>query len=120
MFAFSLCKLLELYGAELSGALMLFINPAQYMTSALERTLTPRQILISALFFNFSHILLVDFVLFFIFCFVSMISRQVQGSLACAEEFFWSRYLTKLSLCATSMPILVCVWVLKFTASTKI
>lgn len=46
-----------------------------------------------------------------------MISRQVQGSLACVEEFIWSRYLTKLS----SMTIvLVCAWVLKFTASTKI
>lgn len=39
------------------------------MTSALERTLTPRQILISALFYNFSHILLVDFVFFFCFLF---------------------------------------------------
>lgn len=74
------------------------------MTSALERTLTPpSDSHFSALFSIFLIFFYFDFrfISFRLFRSYVISTGQVQGSLSLEEEEeFWSRYLTKLSLCA--------------------
>lgn len=74
------------------------------MTSALERTLTPpSNSHFSALFSIFLIFFYFDFrfISFRLFRSYVISTGQVQGSLSLEEvEEFWSRYLTKLSLCA--------------------